>query len=132
MLILLIIQALKRLQVRGIYFFCWDGVKGWGGGVTGVVEGSYPPTICQTCAASETQMLSKTDQEITLHVIHALNARVGADLIRGQCTVLQLPALHPAQLGGGGGRATRGCILVPILQYVCDVNADPCSQDTPS
>lgn len=94
-----------------------------------MVEDSYPPTVCHTCAASETQMLSKTDQEITLHLIDALNARVGVGLICGQCTVLQLPAPAPCPGEWGGG---RGCILVPILRYTCDVNADPCSQVTPS
>ena len=120
--ILLIIQALKRLQVWGIRFVGWGGAKA--GGFADVVEDSSP-TICHICAASETQMLSKTDREITLHLIDALTARVGMSLICGQHTVLQLPAPAPCPAEWGGG---RGCVLVPILQHACDVSAEPCSQ----
>ena len=86
---------------------------GWGtgGGFTNVVEDSYPSTICHTCVASETLMLSKTDQEIVLHPIDALNAHVG--LICGQCTGLQLPA--SAQVSGEGEEAAFWCCSTCVM-----------------
>jgi len=72
-------------------------------------------------------MLSNTDQEIALHLIDALNARVG--LICGQRAVLQPPAPTPCPGEWGGG---RGCILITALRYACDGNAGPCSWVMPS
>lgn len=60
----------------------WFCLLGWGEGGEGgegadAVKDSYPPTICHTCAALETWMLSKTDQEITPRLINALNVCLG-------------------------------------------------------
>lgn len=80
---------------------------GWGegGDVTDVVEDSYPPTICHTCAASEAQLLSKTDQEIRLHLSDGIKCTCGcgSDL----WAVYSAAAASPCALPRRAGRGTR-------------------------